>query len=110
VPVVSEKVGEVLSAVAPHDLQLITARIGATEGFCVINLLNSGIECVDLEESHRRSWRSGRLPKPVIVEKQAGHSAIFRARDLTLVVTEELMTALLDARVSGPAFEELATV
>ncbi len=114
--VVSRRLGEIISGIAPHDVQRIPVLLEGESGWELLNTLTC-IDCIDYEHSHIDFYPDDfndrtRAGKPrgvrclrIFPERTTGHH-IFRPRDWMVaeIVSETIKTALEQSGVTGIAF------
>jgi len=120
-PVITERVADILSALCSNDVQTIEASIlGTNEYYRVLNILTI-VAALNEERSSLTYWteddgfpqKTGRIfsVSRIVLDKQAvGGAKIFRLRgwEVPIIVREDVKEALSKQATSGITFELLA--
>jgi hypothetical protein len=123
IPIVSEKVAEVLARIAPADVQLFPTKVGShPEPYFLVNVARL-VKCIDDKASREvRYWKpeDGR-PEKVgkyravyglrVDPAQVGDANVFRTWGwaITLAVSEEIKDALEGIGATGVKFEDVTS-
>lgn len=124
IPVVSSRVADIFQRLAPNDIERIPVEITDTSGnWEILNVL-SCIDCIDHVASQIDYYPTNMMPwedqsqsgKPrgvrrlVINTSLVGNHHVFRPRDwaVTVIVSEPVRNALIDAVVNGIRFTEVS--
>ena len=120
-PVVSERVGNLLGAIAGPDIQRFPVRIDGVKGkFEIINVVRL-IDCIDIRRSEIQWYepdndiRPDLAGKPEMITKLriksdvVNGSDIFRLSDwkIALIVSDRVRSAFAKAKVSGVSFSQV---
>jgi hypothetical protein len=107
-PVGRKKIVDLLCDMAPQDIQRIPAAYRGSLNVCqVINVVTSHDCLIEERRSHVDTKFGKRIVTPPIIDiERTKESKIFRlGEDLgDIIVTDDIRRALLEAKVTGPAF------
>jgi hypothetical protein len=121
VPVVSERVGNILGEIAGTDIQRFPVRIDGVKGkFEIINVVRL-IDCIDTKRSRIQWYQPGNDVRPDLAGKPemitklriksdvVNGSDIFRLSDwkIALIVSDRVRSAFAKAKVSGVSFSQV---
>ncbi|MFP2912649.1 imm11 family protein [Pyxidicoccus sp. 3LFB2] len=120
VPIVHTRVAEVLTRLAPQDVQLLPVQVEEQTDPYFILVVSRLVRCIDEKASRIQRW----LPEDGVPEKvgqyssvrdlhidrsRVGDAQIFRLQDweVVIIVTEELKEALERSQATGMTFTEV---
>jgi hypothetical protein len=121
VPVVHSRVGDLLTKMAPHDVQLFPVEVEMQrEQYFLVNVIRI-IKCIDDQASEEVSYWTEKdgLPEKVgtyfsvagmrIDPTKVGNAKVFRTWGwhIALIVSEELKEALEGIRATGMKFKQV---
>jgi hypothetical protein len=120
IPIVHARVAEVLTRLAPQDVQLLPIKVEEQTGPYFILVVTRLIRCIDEKASQIDLWTpEDGVPEKVgqyssvqylhIDRSRVGDAQIFRLQDweVVIIVSEELKDALERIKATGMSFTEV---